>query len=243
MSLLIDADYIVYKACASCETEIDFGNDVIVVTSRFSEVMETIDRDLYSIANDLGCFDDFILFFSSSRNFRKLLYPSYNVHRNRKKPCGYRRAINALKKEYQVIVNHYLEADDAIGIFATKYPGHIIVSPDKDMRQIPGELFDLSTGVITITPEEGQRWHYIQTMSGDQTDGYSGIPGVGVKRAAALLDKEGCTWDTVVKAYKAKGLSEDDALLNARLAKILHNEHYDSERKQILYWTPPDASN
>jgi 5'-3' exonuclease len=80
-------------------------------------------------------------------------------------------------------------------------------------------------------------------MSGDQTDGYSGIPGVGVKRAAALLDKEGCTWDTVVKAYKAKGLSEDDALLNARLAKILHNEHYDSERKQILYWTPPDACN
>ena len=243
MSLLIDADYIVYKACASCETEIDFGNDVIVVTSRFSEVMETIDRDLYSIANDLGCFDDFILFFSSSRTFRKLLYPAYKGHRNRKKPCGYRRAINALKKEYQVIVNHYLEADDAIGIFATKYPGHIIVSPDKDMRQIPGELFDLSTGVITITPEEGQRWHYIQTMSGDQTDGYSGIPGVGVKRAAALLDKEGCTWDTVVKAYKAKGLSEDDALLNARLAKILHNEHYDSERKQILYWTPPDASN
>jgi hypothetical protein len=38
-------------------------------------------------------------------------------------------------------------------------------------------------------------------------------------------------------------LSEDDALLNARLAKILHNEHYDSERKQILYWTPPDACN
>jgi 5'-3' exonuclease len=243
MSLLIDADYIVYKACASCETEIDFGEDVIVVTSKFSEVMETIDRELYSIASDLGCFDDFILFFSSNRNFRKLLYPAYKGHRNRKKPCGYRRAINALKKEYQVIVNHYLEADDSIGIFATKYPGHIIVSPDKDMRQIPGELFDLSTGVITITPEEAERWHYIQTMSGDQTDGYSGIPGVGVKRAAALLDKEGCTWDTVVKAYKAKGLSEDDALLNARLAKILHNEHYDSERKQILYWTPPDACN
>ena len=70
MTLLIDADYIVYKACASCETEIDFGDDVIVVTSKFSEVMETIDRELYDIACTLGCFDDFILFFSSSRNFR-----------------------------------------------------------------------------------------------------------------------------------------------------------------------------
>ena len=243
MSLLIDADYIVYKSCASCEAEIDYGDDVIVVTSRFSEVMETIDRELYSIASDLGCFDDFILFFSSSRNFRKLLYPAYKGHRNRKKPCGYRRAINALKKEYPVIVNDSLEADDSIGIFATKYPGHIIVSPDKDMRQIPGDLFDLTNEVITITPEEGQRWHYIQTMSGDQTDGYSGIPGVGVKRAAALLDKEGCTWDTVVKAYESKGLSEDDALLNARLAKILQDEHYDSEQQRIIYWTPTDARN
>ena len=39
MSLLIDADYIVYKCCAATETEIDFGEDLIVVTSRFSEAL------------------------------------------------------------------------------------------------------------------------------------------------------------------------------------------------------------
>ena len=37
MKLLIDADYIVYKACAAAETEIDFGEDLIVVTSQFSD--------------------------------------------------------------------------------------------------------------------------------------------------------------------------------------------------------------
>ena len=33
MNLLIDADFIVYKCCAACETEIDYGEDVIFVTS------------------------------------------------------------------------------------------------------------------------------------------------------------------------------------------------------------------
>ena len=65
------------------------------------------------------------------------------------------------------------------------------------------------------------RWHLIQTLAGDQTDGYGGVPGIGVKRAIALLDKDGYTWDTVVKAFKSKELDEDVALMNARLAKIL----------------------
>ena len=62
MSLLIDADYIVYKACAANETEIDYGDDVIVVTSNFSDAYESVLRELYGIAECLGCFDDSILF-------------------------------------------------------------------------------------------------------------------------------------------------------------------------------------
>ena len=124
-----------------------------------------------------------------------------------------------------------------MGIYATKFPGNTIVSPDKDMRQIPGKLFDL-TDVTTITPEEGARWHLIQTLAGDQTDGYSGVPGIGVKRAATLFDKEGYSWATVVKAFEDKGLTEDDALLNARLARILTDEDYDSRTKAPILWTP-----
>jgi hypothetical protein len=102
MSLLIDADYIVYKCCAATETEIDFGEDLIVVTSRFSEAYEYVERELYNIASDLGCFDDSILFFSDSVNFRKSIDPAYKGHRNRKKPCGYKRVINKLKEDYHV---------------------------------------------------------------------------------------------------------------------------------------------
>jgi len=237
MSLLIDADFIVYKCCAANESEIDWGDDVITVTSRFSEAYNMVERELYKIASDLGCFDDSILFFSDSINFRKSIDPTYKGHRNRKKPCGYKRVINKLKEEYQVIIMPELEADDAIGIYATKELGHIVCSPDKDMRQIPGDLYDLSDGVVTINKEDGERWHYIQTMAGDQTDGYSGVPGLGIKKAAALLDEYGATWETVVQAFAEKDLSEDVALTNARLAKILQTNDYDFIAKRPILWT------
>ena len=47
------------------------------------------------------------------------------------------RVISTLKQQYEVIILPELEADDAMGIYATANPGNIIVSPDKDMRQIP----------------------------------------------------------------------------------------------------------
>ena len=134
-----------------------------------------------------------------------------------------------------------LEADDALGIYATKEPGHIICSPDKDMRQIPGQLYDLTDGVVTVEPEEGRRWHLIQTLAGDQTDGYAGVPGIGIKRAVALFDKEGYTWDTVVKAFAEKDLGEDVALMNARLAKILQCDDYDFTNQEPRLWSPSSS--
>lgn len=238
MSLLIDADFIVYKSCAATETEIDWGEDLITVISNFSDAYSMVERELASIANDLGCLDDSILFFSDSTNFRKSIDPDYKGHRNRKKPCGYKRVINKLKTEYHVVIMPTLEADDAIGIYATQESGHIICSPDKDMRQIPGDLYDLSDGVNTITEEDGIRWHLIQTMAGDQTDGYSGIPGVGIKRAAALLDEKGTSWETVVNAFAEKDLSEEVALKNARLAKILQANDFDFTNQRPILWTP-----
>jgi len=242
VSLLIDADFIVYKACAGSEVDIDWGDDVILVTSKFSEAYKSVERELYHIATDLGCFDDSILFFSDSVNFRKSIDPTYKGHRNRKKPCGYRRVINKLKEDYHVVVMPTLEADDAMGIYATKEQGHIICSPDKDMRQIPGELYDLSDGVVTVTPEEGKRWHFIQTLAGDQTDGYGGVPGFGIKRAISFFEENGYTWDAVVEAFASKGLDESVALQNARLAKILQHSDYDFTNQCVKLWTATSGS-
>ena len=171
MKLLIDADYIVYKSCAAAETELDFGDDVILVTSNFSDAYNATQRELAKLKDEFGTFSSVILFFSDTKNFRKKIMPEYKGHRNRKKPCGYKRVINQLKTEYEVIVMPELEADDAMGIYATQNPGNIVVSPDKDMKQIPGELYNMDER-FTITKESGAAWHLIQCLSGDQTDGY-----------------------------------------------------------------------
>jgi len=237
MKLLCDADFIVYKCCAAAESEIDFGDDVIVVTSTFKDAYSCVKRELNKIANKFGSFDEMILFFSDSKNFRKDIQADYKGHRNRKKPCGYKRVINKLSEEYSVIKMPTLEADDSMGIFSTQYPGNIIVSPDKDMKQIPGMLWNFDE-TFTIDKAEGAKWHLIQSLAGDNTDGYAGVPGIGVKRAVALFEEKGYSWKTVVNAFKEKGLSEEVALTNARLARILTNKDYDYKESKPILWSP-----
>ena len=237
--LLIDSDFLAYKAAQACEIGIDFGEDVIIAQSQFSEVLKVFHNELNKVTKAM-MEDNFILYFSSTKNFRKKIYPDYKGHRMKRKPLGYKRLVNYCKENHNFKLIEGLEADDTIGIEATRFadPSNIIVSPDKDMRQIPSTLWNLTDDVTEITKDDGDRWHLIQSLSGDPTDGYSGCPGIGVKRATELLDKNENKWEAVCKAYRDRGLSDDDALLNARLAKILRNEDYDHDRNQPILWTP-----
>jgi len=238
MKLLIDADFIVYKSCASAEYDIDYGDDVIVVGSSFKEAYGNSVRELNKIKNQY--FEgELILFFSDSTNFRKMVDPDYKGHRNRKKPCGYKRVINKLAENYPLIRMPTLEADDAMGIYATSNDDCIVVSPDKDMKQIPGTLYNL-VETFTISEQDGWEWFLIQTLSGDSTDGYSGAPGYGIKTSQKFFADNGYTWNSVVKAFEQKGLTEQDALRNARLAKILTSNDYDNG--PILF-SPTISSN
>lgn len=237
--LLIDSDFLAYKAAQACEIGIDFGEDVIIAQSQFSEVLKVFHNELNKVTKAM-MEDNFILYFSSTQNFRKKIYPDYKGHRMKRKPLGYKRLVNYCRKNHNFKLIEGLEADDTIGIEATRFadPNNIIVSPDKDMRQIPSTLWDMKDDVVEITKDDGDRWHLIQSLSGDPTDGYSGCPGIGVKRASELLDKNENKWEAVCKAYRDRGLSDDDALLNARLAKILQKEDFDYDRNQPILWTP-----
>ena len=56
--LLIDADYIAYKACASAEYDIDYGNDVIFVGSSFKDALGNALRELDKIRDQFFDPDD-----------------------------------------------------------------------------------------------------------------------------------------------------------------------------------------
>ena len=71
MKLLIDADFIVYKSCAAAENEVDFGNDVILVTSNFSDAYNATKRELTKIENKFGSLSTLILFFSDRVSDKK----------------------------------------------------------------------------------------------------------------------------------------------------------------------------
>lgn len=125
---------------------------------------------------------------------------------------------------------------------------------------------DYESHIYAITKEQADQFHLLQTIAGDATDGYAGAPGFGMTRAAALLDEgcilephehtfvrgprqgqkeirwekgaEGTPWQIVVSAYASVGLSEEVALMNARVARICRVEDYDFATKEVVLWTP-----
>ena len=89
---------------------------------------------------------------------------------------------------------------------------------------------------MEISLEQADRTHLTQALTGDITDGYSGCPGIGPKTAIKVL-KEG-DWIEVVAAYEKVGLTEEDALIQARVARILRHGEYNKKTKEVKLWTP-----
>jgi DNA polymerase-1 len=120
----------------------------------------------------------------------------------------------------------------------------IIVSQDKDMQTIPTQVWRQGE-LMTISEEQADYYHMFQTLVGDTSDGYKGCPGVGKVKAEKLLTdvllQPGLPqpyWPTVVACYEKAKLTEQDALTQARLARILRFSDWDNEKKEPILWTP-----
>ena len=124
-------------------------------------------------------------------------------------------------------------------------------------------------GILQQGPKVADEFHLYQTLVGDSTDNYPGCPGVGPATALKVLEdptkytrviheykrgaKKGQTelrwnksdipcsqWGAVVYEYLKKGLTEEDALVQARLARILRAEDFDFSTGKPILWTPDD---
>ena len=239
-TLFIDADYFFYRAASSSEREHEYNEELTVIVGDFTEGKRIVKNELKKLTTKFDT-EDIILFFTDRKNFRKTVDPEYKGNRVKRKPCGYLKLKNWGMETYPSVVLPNLEADDALGIYATKgdIRDFVLISPDKDMAQIPCRIYDLKTE-YTQTPEAAYRLLFTQCLTGDQTDGYSGCKGIGPKRAGMILDKckDGDYWPAVVKAYEEADLTEADALRNLRLARILQVEDWDAEKGEPILYTP-----
>lgn len=238
--MLIDADIIVYQAATACERIVEFDDEIHVLYSDVKEAKEVLKTRLWQFEEDTGiAIDDMVFCFSDKENFRKDVLPTYkNNRKNTRKPIAYAPLKAWVEEFFECVTMPRLEGDDVIGILATKRSnkGCLIWSIDKDLRQIPGNHWGLDE-VEKVTAEQGFRLHMLQTLMGDAVDGYSGCPTIGAKRADAILDLD-VSWDIVKTTYEAKGLTEEDALVQARVAKILTANDYDFKKKEPILWHP-----
>lgn len=240
LTLLIDADFFFYRAASASEEELEYSPDLTVIVGDFKRGQRIVLQELDRLKERFDT-DEVLLTFTDQRNFRKDVEPSYKGNRVKRKPAGYLKLKQWGMDTYPSLMTPGLEADDVCGILATNgsLDNFVLVSPDKDMEQIPVRIYNLKEE-FTQSPEKAVRKLYEQCLTGDQTDGYGGVKGVGPKRAAQILDEcEGDNyWPSVVDAYKASGQNYDDALRTLRLARILQASDWDSDKQQPILFTP-----
>jgi 5'-3' exonuclease len=239
--LLIDCDYFLYRAASAAEEELDFNPDLTLIIGNFQEAKRIVKQEINNLKTRFDT-TEVLLAFTDLRNFRKEIDPTYKGNRVKRKPAGYLKLKNWAMKTWPSVMKPGLEADDVIGILVTKNnnkENFIVISPDKDMLQLPVRIFNLKDE-FTQTPEGAKRKLYEQTLTGDATDGYSGCPGVGPKKAEQVLNsvKDGNYWAAVVETYKQANQTEEDAIRNLRLAKILQAYDWDVKAKKPIPFTP-----
>ena len=242
MLLLIDADILAYQAAAGAEEEIEWDTDVWTVHTDLTQAKEHFNFLVDRLKKDTST-NEYKLCFSDAANFRKEIYPDYKGNRKGRKPVGYLALKEWAMETHPSFSKPRLEADDCLGILATKFAGKtIIASMDKDLLSIPGNIYKINrdgTGEMRAISEKEADWQFLtQTLTGDVTDNYKGCPGIGEKTAEKLLKQHGAVWKTVEDAFLKAGLTKEDALVNARMARILRAEDWDFDNDTLKLWEP-----
>ena len=242
MTLLIDADWLLYAACSACEYDIRWDEWIHTLHLEQSDAKSYMTHQVGKWQDATG-HKDVVMCLSSYPTFRHQLSAEYKANRaGRRKPLGLRDMRAWLAAQYETMCHVNLEADDVMGILMTNgsYADPIMVTADKDMRTVPGALLRMDKMEVNTLDDANRNW-MTQALVGDTSDNYPGLKGFGPVKAEKLL--VGCKtlpamWDAVVGAYRKGGATFADALLNARMARILRYGDYDFVAGTVELWDP-----
>lgn len=247
--LLVDGDITYHRAARRKHedgTPHTYDEAVANIREHYNWLMEHLGADRMTV----------VLSGASGDNFRKELYEPYKGDRPTERPPLLDELKAFLLLNYECVQVPLLEADDVLGLMSSEpqtAEKRIIVTIDKDLMQIPGRIFNPSKwqdGVTTVTREAGDLKFYEQWMTGDSTDCYPGIPGVGPKKAEKVIAEARRMFEeleemvplnklleeAILQLYYKHGLTYDYAITQGRLARILrHGEYKDGA---ISLWTP-----
>jgi DNA polymerase-1 len=203
--LLLDADSLLFNV-AHFHLDKDTGMD-----DQYEDFLSQVRAITNRIEDDgFSVFSIDYFFTTCKNNFRKELLPSYKANRPKNDTTRFvyelkEYVINELVNELEsVYTSDTLEADDLISNNQDK-ENCIIVSIDKDLKQIEGCHFDyykVKTGLINefgdevkdyrgwqyTTKEEGTDLLLKQLLIGDNADNIKGVKGVGKVKADKLID-------------------------------------------------------
>lgn len=245
-TLGIDGDIIAYRTATALECPIQWDGDLWTLHCNANQVIDQVDETIASYRKKFEAERVIIALTDSGHTFRHDLNPTYKSNRKKtRKPMCLGVVKKHLVDNYGAVIYPRLEADDVLGIKATstKEP-FLLISVDKDFKAIPCNLWNPDKDEFFKFDEgTANYYHMIQTLTGDATDGYSGCPSFGPVTAAKLIGEPrpielSEVWPLVVNAFIKKGQSEEQALLMARMARILRRREYNMETNKVTLWTP-----
>ena len=193
---------------------------------------------------------------ASSQTFRNRIDPNYKANRNEPpddlKPQFplIRDAVRAF--DLPCIEKDDFEADDIIATYARQASERgadvRIISSDKDLMQLLGERVRMLDPMkqLEIGPDEvfekfgvyPDKMIDLQALTGDSTDNIPGVPGIGPKTAAQLLEEYGDLDTLLARAEEIKQKKRREMLLahadDARMSRELVTLRTDVELDETL---------
>lgn len=218
MKALIDGDIVVYRAAASAE------NDEQWIAQSRADTM------IQEMLADTGA-SSYKVYLTGSNNFRRELTETYKANRPDNRPVHWQAVREFLVTQHGAIICDGFEADDQLGIDQDKVSKTTtICSIDKDLLQIPGRHYNfVKKEFKEVTPDEGLKFLYMQTLIGDRSDNIIGVEGIGPVKAERALA------ELLPEEYyeKCREMYNDDERYHLNL-KLLY-----IWRKPNDIWQPP----